>query len=249
DAFAYYEFNNKMRSLSAEMEAEEKEPLLRDLVSVTMHELKNQLVIAGINCDSALRNYEDQSMERVQTCLQRISTGITNMYTVINSWRQILSAADERKNVDCSQLVDATIQYLKPLSMFDHIDFRCTTAENLPDAHINPFQISQVLLNLYLNAAEAMQLEGAITTAISFDDTSGCIMVSIEDTGAGIPEEFQNEIFEAGYTTKDTGTGMGLYICQQIIQENGGSLETVTKQDSGAVFMLSIPLAEAKASG
>jgi len=101
-------------------------------------------------------------------------------------------------------------------------------------------KIIQVLINLLKNAFEAMTPAGTVTLRLYQDNDEG--VIEIQDTGPGVPEEALEQIFYPFYTTKETGTGLGLYICHQIISEHSGTIAVVNLPTGGACFRLSFPL-------
>jgi signal transduction histidine kinase len=106
--------------------------------------------------------------------------------------------------------------------------------------------LTQVFLNLIINAIEAMPRGGALCiTACPFDDH---VELSFADTGAGIPSESLGMIFEPFYTTKEDGTGLGLAVSHSIIQQHGGNI-TANNTPDGAVVTLSLPVADASSEG
>jgi signal transduction histidine kinase len=109
-------------------------------------------------------------------------------------------------------------------------------------------QLQQVLLNLILNAAEAMGSveEGARELLISTEQDQAGVRVAVRDTGPGIDPAHLDRVFDAFYTTKSSGTGMGLSICRSIIDAHGGKLWAEANEPRGAVFQFTVPGAEAE---
>jgi signal transduction histidine kinase len=117
--------------------------------------------------------------------------------------------------------------------------------EGLPQLLVDRGQLQQVFLNLMTNAIEAMSFvaDRSRRLAIKSDfvpESSG-IVVTIEDTGTGIHPKDKDRIFESFYTTKGTGTGMGLTICRSIIESHGGSLEASANSPHGTIFRVTLP--------
>jgi two-component system NtrC family sensor kinase len=110
----------------------------------------------------------------------------------------------------------------------------------LPKIVCNAGQINQVFLNVLVNAAQAIEGKGAVTIATSLQDR--LVRVAISDTGAGIPPEVIERIFETGFTTKKVGvgTGLGLSICSQIVQEHGGAITLESEVGKGTTFTITL---------
>jgi signal transduction histidine kinase len=113
-------------------------------------------------------------------------------------------------------------------------------AQRLPQVEADENQLRQAFLNLLRNAGEAMAAGGGSLT-VSTRAESGTVEVKIADTGLGIDEEFLPKVFEPFFSTKETGTGLGLALTQQIIQEHGGTIDVLSVRDRGTVFTVRLP--------
>jgi len=123
---------------------------------------------------------------------------------------------------------------------------------------IDPGQFDQVLMNLILNARDAMPEGGNITIDIRIDKSSGdvpslsgpCVTIDVSDNGTGIDEATQKQIFEPFFTTKEIGkgTGLGLATVYAIIEQHGGHLSVASEVEEGTCFTIHIPLADSEAS-
>jgi two-component system nitrogen regulation sensor histidine kinase GlnL len=116
-------------------------------------------------------------------------------------------------------------------------------AEPLPEVSGDRVRLEQVLLNLMINAMEAMPDGGTIelVVSISQQQTPESIRIEIHDTGPGIPENLRKRILDPYFTTKSDGTGMGLAMCDKIIRQHNGSLDFSSSQH-GSVFVITLPL-------
>jgi hypothetical protein len=114
--------------------------------------------------------------------------------------------------------------------------------EGLPPVRLDEAQISQVLLNLMLNAVQVMPQGGQVTVRTGHDGP-GYVMVEVTDTGPGIPPEVLPRIFKPFFTTKHTGSGLGLAICDRIVRDHGGTIEATNGRDGGATFRVRLPVA------
>lgn len=118
-----------------------------------------------------------------------------------------------------------------------------TDLGELPELECHPHMLSQVFLNLVVNAAQAIEGEGKITVRTRLEDN--CIHVAIADTGRGMTEEQKKKVFSAGFTTKPVGvgTGMGLAICRQIVEEaHAGSISFESQLGWGTTFHIRLPV-------
>ena len=108
---------------------------------------------------------------------------------------------------------------------------------------MDPNKIKQVIINLVMNATHAMQGQGKITVTTGINET-GMLELQVRDTGPGIAPELQEEVFAPFFTTKPEGegTGLGLYICQNIIREHGGTISLESQLGEGTLFCISLPV-------
>jgi signal transduction histidine kinase len=108
--------------------------------------------------------------------------------------------------------------------------------------HVDPDQIQQVMVNLFMNAAQAMPQGGSIRVTAESLPSAAAASIRVHDDGPGIPAEIRPRIFEALFTTKAKGSGLGLALCRRIVEAHGGSIQ-LAPSDSGAAFLLVLPTA------
>jgi signal transduction histidine kinase len=126
----------------------------------------------------------------------------------------------------------------------DGISVRTQLAEGLPLIQGDRVQLQQVILNLILNAVQAMSgvSEKSRELLISTEqDASGAVLVTVQDSGPGLDPESVARVFDAFYTTKPQGMGIGLAICRSIVEAHGGRLWATTNEDRGATFQFTLP--------
>jgi signal transduction histidine kinase len=122
------------------------------------------------------------------------------------------------------------------------ISIRTELAEGLPKVMADRVQLQQVLMNLMLNAIDAMkETTGGGELIIKLEAGAAQLLISVSDTGVGLPQEQGEKIFRAFFTTKDKGTGMGLPISRSIIESHGGLLWATGAPGSGATFQFTLP--------
>lgn len=133
-------------------------------------------------------------------------------------------------------------ELIKDYHIFREIKFHFNLEPNLPIFYANPTQMEQVFLNLFTNAAEAMNGKGEIFVETKASDDK--ILINVRDTGPGISEEILPYIFDPFFTTKKPkkGTGLGLSICHSIIRRHGGEIRVSNHPQGGAIFELLLPL-------
>lgn len=125
------------------------------------------------------------------------------------------------------------------------IEIEKALEENLPQCYADPTLITQVLLNLITNAADAIKsVDGTKKIEITSSGEKGYIFVRVSDSGPGVPQNLRGKIFDPFYTTKDGGTGIGLSLSNRIIADHGGSLDVGESRLGGAEFVIGIPIRE-----
>jgi two-component system sensor histidine kinase HydH len=148
------------------------------------------------------------------------------------------------KSISLQALLDDSVKLIK-----DHADEKSIsilTRNNTPmdTVRIDPDRLNQVLLNLYLNAIDAMERGGELKVVISSDGQHRNVFIRVSDTGRGISRENLSKIFEPYFTTKSTGTGLGLAIAHNIIEAMGGKIYARSDQGKGTTFSIKIPFGE-----
>lgn len=118
---------------------------------------------------------------------------------------------------------------------------------DIPQILANENQMVELLLNLIINAVEAMPEGGVLSISASVaegdNDNQQYVVLEVTDTGAGVPPEIQSKIFERYYTTKETGTGLGLAICERIVKSHNGSIHFRSEVQKGSTFTIRLPAA------
>jgi len=159
--------------------------------------------------------------------------------------RSLLDFARERPMVKSplavNEVVDRTLKLIRNHRAFARIAIEQQAGPSLPPVDGDGNQLQQVLLNLSLNACEAMPDGGTLTISTSADN--GRVLVTVADTGCGIKRDCLGKVFEPFYSTKPpgSGTGLGLSVSYGIIQQHGGTLTVESEEGKGAIFTISLP--------
>jgi signal transduction histidine kinase len=150
-------------------------------------------------------------------------------------------------------IIDGVYLLMAPRFKKKNIQFQKEFAEDLPQVYVDESQLEQVVLNLFLNAVDAMPEGGKLSvhTGQRKPDKStntrlaqAEVFVSIADTGKGIPEQKLEKIFNPFYTTKSDGVGLGLSISSRLLEENGGTIEVQSELAKGSEFNIFLPTAK-----
>lgn len=151
-------------------------------------------------------------------------------------------AMQAAKQVDIHQLLDGSLATCRPELEHHAITVDTQYNSNCPQLKINEDGITQVLLNLFYNAIEAMDTGGMLTIQTEYLSESEVVRVRVQDDGPGILAEDIPMLFDPFYTTKQKGTGLGLYISQKILAEHQGSIEVDANLETGTAFIVSLPV-------
>jgi signal transduction histidine kinase len=149
----------------------------------------------------------------------------------------------ERESVDVSEVIEEMIVLLRSEAMRYSISVRTELAEGLPQVLGDRVQLQQVLMNLIMNSIDAMKdVDGTRDLIIKSErGEDEQLLISVSDTGVGLPPQQADQIFNAFFTTKPNGTGMGLRISRSIVESHGGRLWAADNSPRGASFYLTLP--------
>jgi two-component system NtrC family sensor kinase len=154
--------------------------------------------------------------------------------------------SSEKSMMNLNTLLENTVSMVRHQSRFYNILFDLQLDSSLPEVNIDPNQIQQVLLNLLINAADAMEKKGKITLATRVVENRGALFVEVDvnDSGPGIPESIRSKIFEPFFTTKPIGkgTGLGLAVSYGIIKKHQGTIFIRDSEGMGAKFCIQLPV-------
>ena len=144
--------------------------------------------------------------------------------------------------VDVAKLVSHVCELLRPEAAARGIDIVTRVPDALPAVPADVAQLTQALVNLVINAIQAVERQGRVEVSASREELKGTLTIAVRDTGPGIPADKQSAIFEPFFTTKAEGSGLGLWIVQQIVTAHGGVVAVANAPDGGAVFGVQLPL-------
>ena len=163
-------------------------------------------------------------------------------YIVTQFLQAIRPSAPQLRVASLDDVVKETLELLRPEIENRGIAIKERLARQLATSPIDAAQIKQALVNLVKNASQAMTKGGVLS--VQTDSGVDGVVVSIADTGGGIPQEQINRIFEPFYTTKKKGTGLGLMIVQRIVRDHGGRIDLESRVGKGTTFRIWLPLYE-----
>jgi len=223
--------------------------MMGELAASLSHEIAQPIASARNNAGAAQNFLKMQppDLGEVREALSCVVGDADRAGEIIDRIREQIKKAPPRKECfDLNVAINEVIVLARSVTLRNGVSVQTRLAEGLLSVLGDRVQLQQVLLNLILNAAEAMgsMEEGARELLISTEEDQAGVVVAVRDSGPGIDPEHLDRVFDAFYTTKPSGTGMGLSICRSIIHAHGGKLWAEANEPRGAVFQFTLPGAE-----
>jgi len=211
------------------------------------HEINQPLAGIVNNANAGLRwlNRQPRNIGEVEAALRRIVSDGERGSGILESVRAMLKKGDRKKvALDLNQLITDVIRLTQGQFQRYGVSIRSELADDPPRVWADRVQLEQVILNLLMNAAEATLTnsdgERVVCVRSEKDDSKGAL-ISVEDSGTGVEPEEVKRIFEAFFTTKAEGIGMGLSICRSIVESHGGRITVAKATPRGSVFQVILP--------
>jgi signal transduction histidine kinase len=226
--------------------------MMGELAASLSHELKQPIAAAIADAKTCLRwlTRDQPDLEEARKATMRTMKDGTRAAEIIDRLRSFYKkgAPPERELVDVNELVCEMLVLLRSEASRYSICTCTDLAAELPKVMADRVQLQQVLMNLMLNGIEAMKdtAAGELTMKSELGQ-DGQLLISVGDTGVGLPAENADQIFNPFFTTKAQGSGMGLAICRSIVESHGGRLWASANNGRGATFQFTLP-AEVTAS-
>jgi two-component system nitrogen regulation sensor histidine kinase GlnL len=206
------------------------------------HEVRNPL--GCIRGASQLLLRETQADERVSEFLGIIIKEVDRLDRTV---KQLLTFARPSKAdmapANIVSIIEGTLELLKPELAKGNFQLIKKMPAARPLIRADSGQLTQVFLNLFLNALQAMRNEGTLTISVkddrSFPNTAKAVVVEIKDTGCGMSADVVEQLFTPFFTTRDEGAGLGLALSHRIVQEHGGAIDVLSREGQGTTFIVS----------
>jgi two-component system NtrC family sensor kinase len=227
----------------------EKMAAVGTLTSGIAHELNNPLNNISLNTEALVEEFDTFSDEERVRMLGQIHTQVERASATV---RQLLDFTRREQPVFAAvavpRLVESTARLLANELALAHVEVRLEIQDGLPEVMGNPRNLEQVLLNLMVNATQAMPEGGTLTVRVGREDTF--VRIDVADTGVGIPEDVLPKIFDPFFTTKEMGkgTGLGLAVTYGIIEKHKGRITVSSEVGKGTTFSVFVPAVAARRS-
>jgi two-component system sensor histidine kinase AtoS len=241
-------FNAMATSLKDQMlliERTQQLVVVGELAAGLVHEIKNPL--AGIKAAVQVLSREASVSDEDRAVLARVAREVVGLEGLLKGFLAFARPAKPLlTDVDVNAFVESTTAfYLRSHAEVPGRPLRIVKAlRPVPAARADPMQLQQILLNLLLNAVDAMP-EGGTVEVATRSEGAARVCVEIKDTGRGIRPEHADEVFKPFFTTKPGGTGLGLAVSKRLAEQHGGRLRFTANPGGGTTFCICLPMAPA----
>ncbi len=217
----------------------EKLAAVGELTAMVAHEIRNPLATIGGFARSMLRGPEE--LDRILRNSQIILDEVERLEQILRRLLDFARAPSSGLVLDrIEPLVEYARQVTESLAEQADVEIRVSVEQDLPEVFLDHDQFQQVMINLVRNAVEAMPDGGVLEIGARRAEES--VELYVSDTGAGISEEHVDEIFDLFYTTKPSGTGLGLALSQRIVERHGAELRVSSEKGKGTTFVIAVPI-------
>ena len=217
------------------------------LTASIAHEVSQPITAMIGNAEASLRWLDRQppDLAEARQLLKRIASDGRRVGNIVDRTRDLVKKTPlQMERIEINEAIEEVIEFTRAEAAKNHIALQTQLGENLPFIDANRTQLQQVSLNLIVNAIHALNESGngkrEIIVSTSRNEL-GHVLVSVKDTGKGIAPGQLGHIFDAFYTTKSDGMGMGLSICRSIVEAHGGRIWAVERSPQGSEFHFTIP--------
>jgi PAS domain S-box-containing protein len=235
----------RLRQLEGDLAHINRVSMMGELAASLAHDIKQPLTGAVMSANACLQwlRRDPPDMTEASEAASRMVSNVTRATEIIDRVQALFKRdTPERELVDVNDIAREMIALLRHTANRNSISIRTELDAALPTIAADRVQLQQVLMNLMLNGIEAMKDAGGELTLTSNRTDEGHILISVSDSGIGLPAHEAERIYEAFFTTKPQGTGMGLSISRRIIESHGGRLWASNNTGRGTTFQFSLPV-------
>jgi signal transduction histidine kinase len=240
------EERERLRQAHADLAHINRVTTMGELTASLAHEIKQPITAAVTDAKTCLRwlRRDEPDVAEASEAALRIVTDVTRAAEIISRISLLFKkGASQRELLDVNEVIEEMIALLRSEAGRYSIAIHSELGSALPKVAADRVQLQQVFMNLMLNGIEAMKDMSTVgqLTIKSQRDEHGQLLISVDDTGAGLHPEQAEQIFKAFFTSKPQGTGMGLPISRSIIESHGGRLWATARSSRGATFQFTLP--------
>jgi two-component system, NtrC family, sensor kinase len=232
----------EVTQIQAQLIRSEKLASLGELVAGIAHEINNPLT--GILVFSSLIQSSPKLDETLKNDIQTVMRETNRCAGIVKGLLEFARCSPPQKGLgSVNDISEAALSLIEHQILFQDITVVREYGREIPLLLLDPNQFEQVLVNMFLNAGQAMQGEGLLTVATGIVPDQGGVFVKISDNGCGIPEANLAKIFDPFFSTKENkGTGLGLSVSYGIIEKHGGRIDVQSEMGTGTTFTILLPL-------
>jgi C4-dicarboxylate-specific signal transduction histidine kinase len=239
------ERSERLRQAQADLAHINRVSTMGELTASLAHEIKQPIAAAVTDAKTCLRwlGRDQPDVPEAQEAASRLVKDVTRASDIINRISLVFKKdVPQRELVDLNEIIQEMIFLLSSEAIRHNVSVRTELAADIPQVLGDRVQLQQVLMNLMINGIEAMKDMNATRelTIMSQRADDEQLLVSVSDTGEGLPPQQVDQIFNAFFTTKPYGTGMGLRISRSIIESHGGRLWAAANSPRGANFSFTL---------
>lgn len=239
----------RARRLAADARTHEHLVELAKLTGGLAHEIKNPLSTIKLNLKLLAEEFShsaDDLSRRNANRLGRVQDEVQRVHDILEDFLKFAGNQElQRDEADLRQVVEELIDFFRPQAEDRHVVVRSSLPQTPVTCRMDVALIKQALLNLMINATQAMEAGGELLLRLSAD--GGQAALEVIDTGAGVDPDLRERIFEAYYSTRPGGSGLGLPTTRRIVRRHGGDILVDGEPGKGTRFVVSLPLAPEKA--
>jgi len=239
------EEREKLRQLEADLAHINRVNMLGELAAALAHEIKQPIAASITSANACLRwlDRDPPNLKRARAAAARIEQDGNRAADVIDRLRSFYKkgSPSKREIVDVKEMVREMSALFRTEAVRHSVTIHYAVDADTPKILVDRVQLQQVFMNLMLNAIEAMKDTRGALTITAGPNSQDQVIVSISDTGVGLPHESTEQIFDAFHTTKPQGTGMGLAITRSIVEAHGGRVWATANPGAGATFHFTLP--------
>jgi signal transduction histidine kinase len=219
---------------------------LAELAGGFIHEIKNHLSTLGLNLELLSEDFQDPQTQRERRALERVQRLQGECQRLVDVANDVLRFARlrdlERTPADLAEIIDEMTDFFGPTARQHAIEIKTYLPADLPPVPLDRELFKQALLNLLLNAQQAMP-EGGVLTIQAFKEP-GAVRLMLIDTGQGMTPEVAAKVFQPFFSTKPGGSGLGLATTRKIVAAHGGAIEVESEVGRGTKFTIRLPVGD-----
>ena len=218
---------------------------LAELAGGFIHEIKNHLSTLGLNLQLLAEDFADPQSQRERRALERVNRlkgECGRLVDVSNDFLRFARVQEvERTPADLSVVVEEVVDFFDPTARAADIEVKSYLPADLPPVALDADLFKQALLNLLLNAQQAMPDGGEVTLQAARED--GTVCLNVIDAGKGMTPEVAAKVFRPFFSTRPGGTGLGLATTRKIVEAHGGTIDVQSEVGRGSKFTIRLPAA------